>query len=193
MKKHHARSTILLLFIWSVVGIVNCLAEGPLTVEEAQRVIKKHADIWNNDPKNIPLWVVAADSGDSIAIPGITFSTTEKPIAGMSISVQAHHLIVLNKRMVPESLLSTFFHELGHTKYEVKHPLHDDADDQIASETEAIRFSLEALTNEGFVDLAYREAENVKQMANKEPYKSAIARLANDPLWKKYGRVSVSQ
>lgn len=178
-----------LCFIWSVVGIVNGLAEGPVTVEDVQRVIKKYTDIWNSDPKNVPLWVVGAEPGDTIAIPGVTFSTTDKPKAGMNIPVHAH-LIVLNKKMVPESLLSTFFHEYGHAKYLVTHQLHPD---EIASETEAIRYSLEALANEGFINLAYREAENAKQMAKEEPYKTAVARLANDPLWEKYARVSVSK
>jgi Zn-dependent peptidase ImmA (M78 family) len=172
-----------------VVGTTNGFAEGPITTADLQRIIKKYADIWNNDAKNASLWVVRADPGDSIAIPGVTFSTRDKPKAGMNIPVRAH-LIVLNKKMVPESSLSTFFHEYGHARYLVTHQLHED---EIGSETEAIRFSLEALSNEGYINLAYREAENVKEMAKEEPYKSAVARLANDPLWKKYGHVSVSK
>lgn len=160
----------------------------PVTTEDVQRLIKKYTDTWNSDPKNVPLWVVPAAPGNAIGIPGVTFSP-DNPKAGMNVPVHAH-LIVLNKSMVPESLLSTFFHEYGHAKYEVAHQLHPD---EIASEMEAIRYSLEALTSEGFTDLAYREAENVKQMANAEPYKTAVARLATDPLWKKYARLSASQ
>jgi hypothetical protein len=172
-----------------VAGVTNGFAQGPITTEDVQRIIKKYADIWNNDPKNVPLWVVGAEPGDGVAIPGVTFSTKDNPKAGMNIPVHAH-LIVLNKKMVPENLLSTFFHEYGHARYLVTHQLHED---EVGSEREAIRFSLEALTNEGYINLAYREAENVKEMAKEEPYKSAVARLVNDPLWNKYGRVSVSK
>jgi hypothetical protein len=172
--------------IWPVVGIVNGLAEEPVTAEDVQRLIRKYTDIWNRDRKNVPLWVISAEPGDAIAIPGITFGTSDKPKAGMNISVHAH-LIVLNRKMVPESLLSTFFHEYGHAKYTVTHRRHPD---EIASEAEAVRFSLEALASEGYPNLAYREADNVQHMAKEEPYKSALARLANDPLWRKYAHVS---
>jgi hypothetical protein len=80
----------------------------------------------------------------------------------------------------PESLLSTFFHEYGHTNYLVEH---HDKEDEVASETEAIRFSLQALENEGYPNLAYREAESVKGMAGATPYKEAVANLKSDPLW----------
>lgn len=181
--------TIVLCVIWSIVGIANCKADGPLTPEDVQRVIKKYTDIWNSSAGNAPLWVVEAGPGDAIAIPGITFGTKDEPRAGMSVPIPAN-LIVLNKGMVLESLLSTFRHEYGHTKYQATHQAQAD---EIASETEAIRYSLEALANEGFESLAYREAQNVMQMAGVDPYKTAVARLANDPLWKKYARVSFSK
>jgi hypothetical protein len=93
---------------------------------------------------------------------------------------------VLNAAMVPESLLSAFLHEYGHAEYRITH---QDKYDEIASEVTAIRRSLELLGNEGFPELAYREAANVKEMTDSEPYKSAVARLVNDPLWVKYANV----
>jgi len=49
----------------------------------------------------------------------------------------------------------------------------------------AILFFLEALGNEGRDELAYREARALTEMVD-EPYKSAVARVADQPIWKKY-------
>jgi hypothetical protein len=49
----------------------------------------------------------------------------------------------------------------------------------------AILFFLEALGNEGLDELAYREARALTEMVD-EPYKSAVARVADHPIWKKY-------
>jgi len=50
-----------------------------------------------------------------------------------------------------------------------------------------MQFSLEALAKEGFVDVAYHEAEKLKSMT--EPVaRSAVERLASDPSWKKYAK-----
>jgi len=46
-------------------------------------------------------------------------------------------------------------------------------------------FFLEALGNEGLDELAYREARALTEMVD-EPYKSAVARVADHPIWKKY-------
>ena len=37
--------------------------------------------------------------------------------------------------------------------------------------------------DEGLSDLARREANAVRQMAAEEPYKTAVSRLVNDPVW----------
>ena len=41
----------------------------------------------------------------------------------------------------------------------------------------------EALGNEGLDELAYREARAFTEMVD-EPYKSAVARIADHPIWK---------
>jgi len=46
-------------------------------------------------------------------------------------------------------------------------------------------FFLEALGNEGLDELAYQEARAFAEMVD-EPYKSAVARIADHPIWKKY-------
>jgi hypothetical protein len=152
------------------------MSQQNVSPEEVQRIIAKYTNAWNSNKNSRPLWVVGANPGDSIQIPGITFGTKENTVAGMSIPVRAQ-LIVLNQQMVPESLLQTFLHEYGHSRYSLEHrePI-----DEIASEAAAIRFSLEALTTEGYPALAYREASAVQVMGTKEPYKSAVNRLAKE-------------
>lgn len=144
-----------------------------------EKLIKKYADLWNSNPANLPLWVIAAKPGDQINVPKITFRTAEGVTTGMEMLVQAH-IIMLNEDLSPENLLSTFLHEYGHARYRAAHL---DQFDEIASETEAIRYSLKALVEEGFPKLAHREALKIQQMAHVEPYKSAVLRLANDPVW----------
>jgi hypothetical protein len=39
---------------------------------------------------------------------------------------------------------------------------------------------------EGVEELAYREAKSVKEIAANEPYRSAVSKLAEDELWRKY-------
>jgi len=53
----------------------------------------------------------------------------------------------------------------------------------------AILFFLEALGNEGLDELAYREARALTEMVD-EPYKSAVARVADHPIWKKYSSLA---
>jgi hypothetical protein len=169
-------------------GRETCHAQAPLSKDDVKKIIKTYTDNWNSNPKHLPLWVTGAAPGDNIQIPGVTFSSANKPEAGMSIAVRAE-LIVLNQAMVPESLLSTFLHEYGHTMYRTTHAHPVEVDSEIA----AIRFSLNALAKEGLEKLAYREADSVKQMASAEPYRTAIRRLASDPLWKKYSLTSISK
>lgn len=145
-------------------------------------MIKKYTDLWNGSPNHLPMWVTGANPGDAITIPGVMFPTSDKEEAGMSQQINAC-LIVLNLRMSPESQLQTFFHEYGHTSYNAEHAGHVD---EIGSEAAAIRFALKALSKEGYENLAYREAAADKEMASTEPYRSAVKRLANDPLWRRY-------
>ena len=39
---------------------------------------------------------------------------------------------------------------------------------------------------EGLEGLAYREAKSVTEIAANEPYRSAVAKLADNELWRKY-------
>src|SRR5260370_10047423 len=151
-----------------------------MTYEQAQLIVKKYVDIWNHANGFIPLWVQLAKPGAPVNIPGVTFGMTADPekIAGMHYRINAQ-LIVLREGMVPESILTVFFHEYGHLKYHSAHP----ADfNHIDSEVAAIRSSLELCAVEGLEELAYREAKAVKTMAVDEPYRSAVERLKDDTL-----------
>ncbi len=157
-----------------------------MTLEQAQLIVKKYVDGWNNSNGYIPLWVHLVKPGAPVNIPGVTFGMTRDPekIAGMHYRVNAQ-LIVIREGMVPESILTTFFHEYGHAKYESGRS----AVDIIDSEVAAIRSSLELCVVEGLEELAYREAKAVKAMAVDEPYRSAVERLKDDALWRKYSRM----
>jgi len=111
-----------------------------MTLEQAQLIVKKYVDGWNNSNGYIPLWVHLVKPGAPVNIPGVTFGMTRDPekIAGMHYRVNAQ-LIVIREGMVPESILTTFFHEYGHAKYESGRS----AVDIIDSEVAAIRSSLE--------------------------------------------------
>jgi hypothetical protein len=96
-------------------------------------------------------------------------------LAGMNIRVHVQ-LIVLRQYMTPERLLTTFFHGCGHACYESEHP---GAINEVDSEVAAIRSSLELCMAEGLEELAYREAKSVTEIAANEPYRSAVAKLAD--------------
>jgi hypothetical protein len=156
-----------------------------MTLEQAQLVVQKYVEPWNRSIGRIPLWVYLAKPGGSINIPGVTFGMTADPekIAGMHYHLHAY-LIVLREGMLPESIVTTFFHEYGHAQYELGHAVVD----IIESEVAAIRSSLELCVVEGIEELAYREAEAVRAMAVDEPYRSAVERLKGDALWRKYSK-----
>jgi hypothetical protein len=156
-----------------------------MTHVEIQPLIAKYTARWNADSKKDPLWVIGANPGDALPIPGVTFARTNDPKAGMEMPIRAH-LIVLNQAMLPESILTTFLHEYGHALHRYSASREWNIVD---SEAEAIRFSLAALDVEGLAYLAYREADAVKRMASNEPYKSAIKKLAGDAHWRKYARL----
>jgi len=157
-----------------------------VSIQNVEEIVKKHVAIWNNQPENVPLWVVLANPGDALSIPGVTFGNKIDGKAGMELPIRAH-LIILNRHMVPESLLTTFLHEYGHAAYRISQTKDWN---EIDSEVEAIQFSLNALADEGLDDLAYREAEAIKQMAVQEPYKSAVAKLTHMAIWRKYARLT---
>jgi len=163
-------------------GLARYNAGMEVTIQEVEGIVKSHVAVWNSDPANPPLWVVLASPGDAIQIPGVTFGNMGDGKAGMELPIRAQ-LIILNHHMVPESLLSTFLHEYGHAVYRNSQPKDWN---EIDSEVEAIRYALKALADHGLDDLAYREAEVIKQMAGQEPYKSAVAKLADLELWRKY-------
>jgi hypothetical protein len=158
----------------------------PLTLEQVQPIVQKWVDDWNKRHPENPLWVSLLNPGDPINIPGVTFGTAANPKAGMELPIRAH-LIVINRNMVPESVLTTFTHEYGHALYRLAHP---NDFQEIDSEVEAIKSSLTILPSEGFEYHAYREAKAFKDMASAEPYRSAVERLAADPLWIKYSSKS---
>jgi hypothetical protein len=155
-----------------------------MTQQQTSDLIKKYTERWNNEKRKPPLWVVGAHPGDSICIPGLTFANKGDMKAGMEILISAQ-VIVLNQDMLPDSIASTFLHEYGHA-------LHRNSKagsiDWVESEIDAIKFSLSALSEEGLDDIAYREAATVLQMTSDEPYKSAVSRLSEDPVWKKFSR-----
>jgi hypothetical protein len=153
-----------------------------LTVEQVQPIVEKYVTEWNNRTPRHPLWVTLASPGDPINVPGVTFGAVGGLKAGMELPICAH-LIVINRIMVPESLLTTFTHEFGHAEYRVAHP---NDWQEVDSEVAAIKSSLTILVKEGFDYLAFREANALKEMTRDEPYRSAIERLAADALWIKY-------
>jgi hypothetical protein len=61
--------------------------------------------------------------------------------------------------------------------------------DVVDSDVAAIRSSLQLSIDEGREDLAFREVDAMKQMAANEPYRSAVAKLNDDTLWRKYARL----
>jgi hypothetical protein len=147
-----------------------------------QGVVQRYVEQWNADHADVPLWVVLAGAGDAIAIPGVTFARAGEQLAGMHHSIRAE-LIVLNRAMVPSSLLSTFLHEFGHMVYRASS---GNAWNEVASEAAAVRFSLEALEVEGFPDLAAREATAVLGMSGEEAYRGAVELLKHEPVWQRY-------
>ena len=154
-----------------------------MEMQQAHTLARKYVDEWNQHTERAPLWVSLAMPESPVNIPGVTFSNGGAPVAGMHQSIRAE-LIVLNPQLVPESFLSSFFHEYGHALYAASTPA--EARNVVDSEVAAIRFSLEALEKEGFADLAAREVAAVLDMAVNEPYKSAVAKLTAHPLWIKY-------
>jgi hypothetical protein len=153
-----------------------------LNADQVQSIVQKYADDWNNRNPKYPLWVFLVGPGDPINIPGVKFCTPENPKAGMAVSINAQ-LIVINRNMVPESILQTFTHEYGHALYWLAHP---DDFNEVDSEVAAVKSSLTILPAEGFGELAYREAKAFKEMAKDDPYRSALERLNIDQLWLKY-------
>jgi hypothetical protein len=168
-----------------VVNVLTIYSERgnaqALTLEQVQFVVNKYTNEWNARNPQYPLWVYTTGPGDPISVPGAG-ANFGRDKGGMEIAIHAE-VILLNKSMVPESILTTFTHEYGHAQYRLAHPTNFDTVD---SEVAAIRSSLTILPKESFESLAYREAKAIKEMANMEPYKSALQKLANDPLWKKY-------
>ena len=154
-----------------------------LTNEDFQRIAKKYLEAWGAGPGAPFIWVIVAMPNASVPlnIPGISFGAEGLPVAGVTREVRGY-MIVVNGKMAPESSLSSFLHELGHATYMRAHP---SGAEPVAAEMAAILFFLEALGNEGLDELAYREARALTEMVD-EPYKSAVAQLADHPIWKKY-------
>jgi len=177
-----------LLIAISIFGCLSQSAYGqkdvhpPMTLADIQPLLTRYTAQWNSDTHKLPLWVIGANPGDPINIPGVTFGDIHDPKAGMELPIKVQ-LIVINKAMVPESILTTFLHEYGHALYRFSS---SETWNEIDSEVEAIRFTLVALDAENLMHLAYREARAVKDMSYKEPYKSAVTKLAKYPIWRKY-------
>ena len=180
--------------VWAQLDVLNTKrdqvsnkSERPsMSIADIQPLMKKYTDQWDADKKKPPLWVIGANPGDRIQIPGVTFGEVLDSKAGMELPIKVQ-LLVINKAMVPESILTTFLHEYGHALYRYTS---SGEGNPIDSETEAIRFSLAALDAENLGYLAYREAEAAKKMSYQDPYKSAVMRLSKDPMWKKYSNLN---
>src|SRR4029077_10019093 len=158
-----------------------------MTLAEAHAIIQEAWDAWNSDSQNANqrIYVLYANPGESITIPLTlpvgTFPQDAK--AGMTIPFTfGCQVIILNLGMKPESLVQSFFHELGHAQYNRRNP---EVKNEIDSQGEAFKFSLESLAA-CHEELAYREAAEILEMPKTEPDKSAVARIASDPIWKKY-------
>jgi hypothetical protein len=154
-----------------------------LTNEDFQRIAKKYLEAWGAGPGAPFIWVIVAMPNASVPlnIPGVAFGAEGLPVAGLTREVRGY-MIVVNGKMAAEGSLSSFLHELGHATYMRTHPNGAEA---VAAEMAAILFFLEALGNEGLDELAYQEARAFAEMVD-EPYKSAVARIADHPIWKKY-------
>jgi hypothetical protein len=138
-----------------------------MTLEDVHRIIRKYVTEWNARRPDAQLYALVS-----------------VPQAGMHLRFSGYFIWV-HAGMVPESILTTFFHEYGHAEYENEHQQVE----YIATEVAAILSSLTLCVAEGFEQLAYREAENMKLLASNEPYKSAVARLQDNPVWRKYARL----
>jgi hypothetical protein len=176
----------MLFLLWGQTVPDNLVPAGQatLTLEQVQPIIQKYVHLWETLNPKRPMWVSLAGPGDPVNVPGVRFGTPEKPVAGMENQITAV-LIIINKNMIPDSILTTFTHEYGHAEYREAHPNNFQ---EIDSEVAAVKSSLTILPKEGFVYLAYKEAKAVKEMSKDEPYRSAVQRLANDPLWTKYSQ-----
>ena len=154
-----------------------------LTNADFQRIAKKYLEAWGTGPGAPFIWVIVAMPNASVPlnIPGISFGPEGIPVAGVTREVRGY-MIVVNGTMAPESSLSSFLHELGHATYMRSHSY---GAETVGAEMAAILFLLEALEKEGLDELAYREARTISEMTA-EPYKSAVAQIANHPIWKKY-------
>lgn len=154
-----------------------------MTPDEAHAIIREASDAWNSDSKNAnwPVNVRYAKPGDSISI---TLSIGTFPQEGGMTTPFSGQVIVVNSEFIPESQVQTLFHELGHAHYNNRNP---GVNNQIDSQAAAFKFSLESLAacDE---ELAYREGVAILGMSTAEPSKSALARIANDPIWKKYSK-----
>jgi hypothetical protein len=155
----------------------------PLTHADFQRIAKKYLEAWGTGPGAPFIWVIVAMPNASVPlnIPGISFGAEGMQVAGVTREVRGY-MIVINGTMAPESSLSSFLHELGHATYMRTHSY---GAETVAGEMAAILFLLEALGNEGLDELAYREARIISEMTA-EPYKSAVAQIANHPIWQRY-------
>lgn len=86
--------------------------------------------------------------------PGIDQWVEQTKGGGTYDLVNGQMLLLVNECLDPEILLASFFHEYGHLRYNTTYP--PKGRDHIASEIEAIRYSLETLENEHFICIAYR-------------------------------------
>lgn len=146
----------------------------------SEALISKYAELWNSEKSKPPLWVLGANPGETLVIPGVTFSTESQPKAGMEILINAE-LIIINKAMKQESIISTFLHEYGHALYRVKHRKNFNEGD---SEYEAMKFSIITLHQEGLDQIAKSEISALIEMAKNEPYKLGVEKLKREKIWK---------
>jgi hypothetical protein len=139
-----------------------------MTLEDVNKIMLRYVQNWNKSNPMAPLYLMA----------------TKK--RGFHFGYGGHLIFVRTDDIAPENVLAAFFHAYGQAEYERDHsgPINE-----FEAEAFAIRRSLELFVAEDFEDLAYRVAANIKALAANEPYRSAVERLANDDLWRKYARL----
>jgi hypothetical protein len=165
----------------------SAAASNQMTVEQAHKIITDDVVRFNDEAKKARrpgIYVAIATPHQTIDIPtGQRFEgNSGEVVAGIHFQC---YIIAINPSMVGESQLSTYFHELGHSIFSRNRPRGaTDADD----EAFAISYSLKRLDSAGFPNIARDEVKKVRDMANREPYRTAVKQLASDKYWKKFSK-----
>lgn len=163
-----------------------------MTIDQADHIITSAAKEYNAHARasqRNEIAVVGAEPGSAISIPtGMTFSGPNGTVAAGMHQTLTVDVLVINRTMRPESMVSTFFHELGHAVFEATHAK---PWKEIDNEAFAIAYSLRCLHQHGLDLLARSEAASVQEMATADPYKGAVSKLQAEKngWWVKYAHL----